>query len=273
LHGDIHRVRCTVCAAEYPCSEEYLCLLRQGTPPECPECSNRSEARVARSARSIRIGYLRPAIVLYEEPHPLGDEIGSICSTDLARKPDLLLVMGTSLKVHGIKKLVKDFCRVVHEHPGAGSPKNKSGGGKVLFINKTAPSAEWNGLIDYHIMGETDPWVERVIADWKKMRPADWEVQTTLFGGEEDPFKVVKHNSNIHKQTKAKKKQLDSENIPPAPSLGDVSSKISVPLSPSKRQRNADADEGSPRKKRATKPGAAKLPDKLLLFPHNIRST
>lgn len=140
-----------------------------------------AEARVARSARALRIGKLRPAIVLYDEPHPLGDDIGSIETVDLSRKPDLLIIMGTSLKVHGLKKLVKEFAKSVH----ATGAKSKARSplipkGKVIFVNKTAPSSEWDGIIDYHIEGETDAWVERVLDDWKRARPADWEVQTTL---------------------------------------------------------------------------------------------
>lgn len=121
------------------------------------------EDRIARAARSLRIGLLRPAIVLYQEHHPFGDDIADMCSTDLARKPDLLLIMGTSLKVHGVKKLVKEFARAVHERPGAGSSKNATAGGQVVFINKSPPGAEWADYIDYHIQGETDDWVTRVL--------------------------------------------------------------------------------------------------------------
>lgn len=145
-------------------------------------------ARVARSARALKVGKLRPAIVLYDETHPLGDDIGSIQSADIARKPDMLIIMGTSLKVHGFKKLVKDFARTVHESAppisaSVGSPlkKNAKGfAGKVIFVNKTAPGSEWNDVIDYHVAGETDRWVEKVIEDWKKARPSDWEMQKTL---------------------------------------------------------------------------------------------
>lgn len=38
LHGDIHRVRCISCSAEYPCTEEYLRVFEQGMAPDCPEC-------------------------------------------------------------------------------------------------------------------------------------------------------------------------------------------------------------------------------------------
>ena len=104
--------------------------------------------------------------------------------------------MGTSLKVHGLKKLVKEFAKTVHQRsvPTAvnstqsSRTRNESSlsglvdgnVGKVIFVNKTPPAGEWGGVIDYHIEGTTDEWAERVLADWKKMRPADWEVQTTL---------------------------------------------------------------------------------------------
>ena len=126
--------------------------------------------------------------MLYDEPHPLGDDIGTIQTADIARKPDMLIIMGTSLKVHGFKKLVKDFARTVHESAptpsgSAGSPLKKTAksfAGKVIFVNKTAPGSEWDGIIDYHVAGETDRWCEKVIEDWKKARPSDWEVQKTL---------------------------------------------------------------------------------------------
>jgi len=41
LHGDIHRVRCMSCSAEFPCTEEHITMFGEGTPPDCPECSSR----------------------------------------------------------------------------------------------------------------------------------------------------------------------------------------------------------------------------------------
>jgi hypothetical protein len=174
-----------------------------------------AEARVARSARPLKIGTLRPAIVLYDEPHPLGDDIGTIQTADISRKPDMLIIMGTSLKVHGLKKLVKDFAKTVHSSSSTGgkplSPKNlnnkstKSWAGKVIFVNRTPPpQGEWSDIIDYHVEGETDKWVEKVLEDWKKMRPADWEVQKTLDGvdGEGSPFKVVKNATTAKAKSK-----------------------------------------------------------------------
>ncbi|KDQ50066.1 hypothetical protein JAAARDRAFT_142547 [Jaapia argillacea MUCL 33604] len=213
LHGDIHRVRCTFCSAELTCTKEHMEVFEQGQAPDCPECSARSQARLVRLARPLRVGTLRPAIVLYDEPHPLGDEIGTIQTTDLNRKPDLLIIMGTSLKVHGFKKLVKEFAKAVHSHPSSSSSPSATSRKKrkVIFVNKTAPSgSEWEGIIDYHVMGGSDEWVTRVLDDWKKMRPADWEIQTTLFGSGEqgaNAFKVVKE---VAGPTKPKSESIHS---------------------------------------------------------------
>ncbi|KAF9460115.1 DHS-like NAD/FAD-binding domain-containing protein [Collybia nuda] len=212
LHGDIHRVRCMSCSAEYPYTIENLEIFKEGTPPDCPECLTRSEARAARSARPIRVGSLRPAVVLYDEPHPLGDFIGSIQSADLARKPDLLIIMGTSLKVHGFKKLVKEFAKTIHT-PAGSSSSAKPRVGRVIFVNKTPPPAEWLDIIDYHVEGETDTWVNKVVEDWKKMRPSDWEVQQTLVATDGDvtlgnKFKTIKNIPAPRMKGKRKSEQL-----------------------------------------------------------------
>lgn len=41
LHGDIHRVRCTFCSADFPCIDEYAASFDRGIAPECPECLSR----------------------------------------------------------------------------------------------------------------------------------------------------------------------------------------------------------------------------------------
>ncbi|KAG5644611.1 hypothetical protein DXG03_008089 [Asterophora parasitica] len=221
LHGDIHSVRCMSCSAEYPCTDDHISMFLEGTPPDCPECASRLEARVARSARPTRVGSLRPAIVLYDEPHPLGDEIGTIQSSDLLRRPDMLIIMGTSLKVHGLRKMVKEFAKTVHASaPSSSTSTANSWQGKVIFVNKTAPASEWNGIIDYHVEGDTDSWVAKVVEDWKKMRPADWEVQQTLVAADGDVsmsggFKTIKDLFTPKGKGKGRKPFPGEENIHP----------------------------------------------------------
>ncbi|KAJ6520037.1 DHS-like NAD/FAD-binding domain-containing protein [Mycena sanguinolenta] len=275
LHGDIHRVRCRSCSAEYPCTQNHIDLFLEGLAPDCPECLERAQARIARAARTIKVGSLRPAIVLYDEPHPLGDDIATIQSADLARKPEMLIIMGTSLKVHGLKKLVKEFAKTVHALAPSSPAKTKKWLGKVVFVNRTPPGAEWAGIIDYHIAGETDAWVEKVIEDWKKLRPSDWEVQQKLVVTDGDvslngngAFNVVTSTKNKTKDTKdtKKKPRNDEENVPPLPtamvlSTPDVApaaskSTSTPPLSPSKRRQTNShyTVESSPSKRRTFSP-------------------
>ena len=109
--------------------------------------------------------------MLYDEPHPLGEEIGALQAYDLVRSPDMLLIMGTSLKVHGLKKVVKAFAKAVHARKGT-----------VVFVNATPPTKEWEGVIDIHVHGETDVWVHKVEEEWRRVRPQDWQLQTRLDG-------------------------------------------------------------------------------------------
>ncbi|EAU90600.2 hst3 protein [Coprinopsis cinerea okayama7 len=246
LHGDIHR----------------------GVAPGCPECTSRSEARVARSARALRVGSLRPAIVLYDEPHPLGDDIGEIQTTDLSKKPDMLIIMGTSLKVHGLKKLVKEFAKTIHASTAASSNATSTSAPslgrkpfKVIFVNKTPPSSEWSDYIDYHVQGDSDTWVNRVIEDWKRMRPADWEIQQTLSG--ELGFKAAKPTTVAAKKASKKK----DENAPP----DAIYSVANPPSSPGKRRQKSthyDDLDSSPSKRQSVAPFQGILPpsERKMLF-------
>jgi hypothetical protein len=72
----------------------------------------------------------------------------------------VLLILGTSLKVHGLKVMVREFAKTVH-----------SKGGKVVFINRTKPpESTWGEFIDYWVEWDCDEWV----LDLKQRRPDIW---------------------------------------------------------------------------------------------------
>lgn len=41
LHGDIRRVRCTICSAIFPFAGEHMSEFLQGIAPNCPDCESR----------------------------------------------------------------------------------------------------------------------------------------------------------------------------------------------------------------------------------------
>ncbi|WVW83984.1 hypothetical protein I302_106008 [Kwoniella bestiolae CBS 10118] len=238
LHGDLGRVRCVLCMKDFERTGEWLEAFREGEAPDCPACLERSQSRVNRSARATSVGTLRPSIVLYDEPHPLGDDIGSVTTYDLSRQPDLLLIMGTSLKVHGLKRLVKEFARSVHAQNASSSDKKTKKKGIVVFVNATPPAAkEWEGIIDYHIQGETDKWVERVEEEWKKVKPSDWQTQTRLDG----EMVVVGKPRAIKGKGKAKAKPLTTFDKPNQPVQLPTPRPTASPRSPAKHHQTTSS--------------------------------
>lgn len=135
--------------------------------------------------------------MLYGEPHPCEDDLSACLENDLSLRPDLLLVMGTSLKVKGIQRVVTEFAKTVH---------NKKGG-TVIFVNLTKPADSiWSNLIDYWVNMDCD----RYVADLKKRRPNIFTVQTRI------PFMGVgksteKKNGNSKSNSHREKAELSQE--------------------------------------------------------------
>lgn len=170
LHGDLDILRCTLC--QKTCGWEEggrEALLLSGKAPECLSCALQDQGRRDRGKRGTKIGTLRPNIVLYGEEHPAGDAISKITTNDLSFAPDVLLILGTSLHVHGLKILVKEFAKAVHARAG--------GKGKVVFVNLSKPpESVWSNVIDFWIAMDCDQWVGAM----KRHRPDLWQLQTEL---------------------------------------------------------------------------------------------
>ncbi|KAL8749447.1 MAG: hypothetical protein Q9199_007674 [Rusavskia elegans] len=170
LHGDLAVLRCTLC--QQTCGWEDRrreATMLKGKAPECFSCATSDQQRRDRGKRGTKIGSLRPNIVLYGEEHPEADAVGSITTHDLSLAPDVLLILGTSLHVHGLKTMVKEFAKCVHARP-----KEK---GKVIFVNLSQPSeSTWSDSIDYWVSMDCDEW----IGSLRRHRPDIWHLQTEL---------------------------------------------------------------------------------------------
>lgn len=170
LHGDLDTLRCTLC--QKICGWEEggrEALLLSGKAPECLSCTLQDQGRRDRGKRGTKIGTLRPNIVLYGEEHPAANAVSLITTNDLSFAPDVLLILGTSLHVHGLKVLVKEFAKAVHARAG--------GKGKVIFVNLTKPSESvWKDVIDYWVSMDCDQWV----GGMRRHRPDLWQIQTEL---------------------------------------------------------------------------------------------
>ncbi|KAL8865953.1 MAG: hypothetical protein Q9174_006589 [Haloplaca sp. 1 TL-2023] len=198
LHGDLEVLRCTLCQKTCGWEEQGReDALLKGAAPECFSCALSDRQRRDRGKRGTKIGTLRPNIVLYGEEHPAGDALGCITANDLSLAPDVLLILGTSLHVKGVKTMVKEFAKAVHARP--------KGKGKVIFVNLSKPcDSVWADSIDYWVSMDCDEWIGAL----RQHRPDIWQVQTEL------KAKVVK--KDIHRplkpSTPKKPKILHAEN-------------------------------------------------------------
>ncbi len=78
--------------------------------------------------RGRGIGRLRPNVIVYGEENPMDSEIGELTEQDLEAGPEVVFVVGTTLKVPGARRLVTEICRAVTAE-----------GGLTVWINKDAP--------------------------------------------------------------------------------------------------------------------------------------
>lgn len=198
LHGDLETLRCSLCQQTCAWNDRDTRVLLAGKPPLCQLCIVKDLERQDRGKRGTKVGTLRPNIVLYGEEHPSGDAVGSITAHDLALSPDVLLILGTSLHVHGLKILVKEFSKSVHARAG--------GKGKVIFVNLSKPPESiWKDAFDYWVSMDCDAWVDAM----RKHRPDLWEIQ------EELKFSVRKTDDKRipSKSISPQNMQEDKENI------------------------------------------------------------
>lgn len=170
LHGTLQTLHCQNCSHSFP-AQPHVSQLSAGSLPDCPECTALEETRALVGKRSRGIGRLRPSVVLYNEPHKDGEGVGAAVERDLLGRggrggPDLLLVVGTSLRVPGTKRIVREFAKAARARDGppvevssglptpTSSPRLSPAAEDVpirsvyLNLGFPVPTREWEGVFD-----------------------------------------------------------------------------------------------------------------------------
>ena len=111
LHGGLEKMVCSKCNT---LSDFEPALFNGPDPPPCSACIEADRVRTDHAGkRSHGIGKLRPRIVLYNEHNPDEDAIGAVVSADLKTRPDAIIVVGTSMKIPGVRRIVREMCSVI----------------------------------------------------------------------------------------------------------------------------------------------------------------
>ncbi|KAM3071385.1 hypothetical protein ACMFMG_008979 [Clarireedia jacksonii] len=144
LHGGLEKMVCSKCGH----IQDFDGALFEGPEaPPCPECEETDMVRIASGLRSHGIGRMRPRMVLYNEYNPDEDAIGAVSAADLKKVADAVIVVGTSLKIPGIRRLVKEMCKETRDRRG----------GFTAWINlEGEPGLEFKDCWDLVVRGKCD---------------------------------------------------------------------------------------------------------------------
>jgi NAD-dependent histone deacetylase SIR2 len=112
VHGGLDYMVCSKCHDLAPFDAEKF---NGPTPPPCPTCVENDTIRQVADKRSHGIGCLRPRMVLYNEHNPDDEAIGSCAAADMRLRPDAVIVAGTTLKVPGVRRIVREMCNIVQD--------------------------------------------------------------------------------------------------------------------------------------------------------------
>jgi NAD+-dependent protein deacetylase SIR2 len=125
--------------------------------------------------RSHGIGKLRPRITLYGEDYPFDSEsIGSVVACDLRSKPDALIVVGTTLHLPGVRKIVRDMARTV--------ANNRTG--LTIWINREPPPQSLSTRLgvawDFIALSSSDEVARRVLRRKHESQGCERKVVDTI---------------------------------------------------------------------------------------------
>lgn len=198
LHGTLQNLYCPTCHLTLPLSTpSHLEALRLGNSLACPQCTELDGTRRLVGKRTRGVARLRPGVVLYNEPHREGEaeRVGECVRRDLIglgsgqlsragstrRKrggDDLLIVAGTSLRIPGAKRIVREFAKALHPNVDSGDDiQTRQATVKTVYLNLEfpVPAREWDGAFDVWVQGDVQAFasgfeeyraeVERASAD------------------------------------------------------------------------------------------------------------
>ena len=151
LHGSLEQMVCTKCNKLSPFE---AALFSGPVPPLCTQCVENDQIRTyVAGKRSHGIGRLRPRMVLYNESNPDDEAIGAVVKADLLKRPDAVIVVGTSLEIPGVKRIVREMCGTVRGRKD----------GVAVWINRGPPpiGKDFEDCWDLVVAGDCDQVAQR----------------------------------------------------------------------------------------------------------------
>lgn len=184
LHGTLDEMHCSKCNHIEPL-DRHLHILESGHSIHCPKCLESDFSRTALGERSRGVGVLKVSVVLYGEEHKQASRVGEIAEKDLlkAARPDILIVAGTTLRIPGVKKLVKELAKVIKQpireaildeegNPTGEFTEREDTSKRVIFVNRDPPNPEktWSDVFDTFVQGDAQAFARLVRQELQALR-------------------------------------------------------------------------------------------------------
>jgi NAD-dependent protein deacetylase SIR2 len=273
LHGGLQKMVCSKCNE---LSDLQADLFDGPTPPLCEQCVATDNARTEHAGkRSHGVGRLRPRMVLYNEHNPDDEAIGAVMKADLRTRPDALIVVGTTLKIPGVKRIVKEMCGVVRGRRD----------GLTVWMNMDEPPVSKDFEWDLIVRGPCDRVAQEASTHiWEIPRSESVSTeeaekiassQTVEVQVPATPKKLVAKMREAEKSMPTPQSSRSSSTLPPA----TVQSKpvpllLKNSLAKTGPKATGPKDAQKPKVKRATKPKAppgTKRGKKVSVVPANAQ--
>jgi NAD+-dependent protein deacetylase SIR2 len=153
LHGTLFQLRCSICSTRRPL-ENYFHDLERGELPRCGSCEADRVERASNEKRSRSSGFLRADVVLYDEAIEDDEFImdAGLADVQNVSEGDVLLVVGTSLKIPGINSIMKLI-----------GPAFDKANGHIIYLDLKAPPTTWSKRFSMCIEGDCQVFAEAAI--------------------------------------------------------------------------------------------------------------
>ncbi|AFM97934.1 sirtuin-like protein [Encephalitozoon hellem ATCC 50504] len=198
LHGNMKKLSCLYCGYKIEFGDSERGAYGKGEEIICPNCIKRNEKR-GKDARKRPVGVFHTTIIHYNQSHPDSSFISRTAQND--SDCDLFIVMGTSLKVFGVKKLVKYFCRL-----------NTTRGRRIL-VNLDKPSKEFRELFDFFWNGDCDEFCKALGEELGLKSMTDGVRRLSITKKEDcsQPLNVPERNVATESDVKVEGKMIEKE--------------------------------------------------------------
>jgi len=242
LHGGLDKMVCSKCG---DLSNFDADLFNGPLAPVCATCVELDRVRTdIAGKRSHGIGRLRPRMVLYNEHNPDDEAIGALTQDDMKKRPDAIIVVGTSLKIPGVKRIVREMCNIV---------RGRKDGVAIWINNDPEPTGkEFEDCWDIVVRGTCDAVAKHAaLRYWWEKQDSEEPTQEQWNKAIENSVEVV-----INKTYKAVPTTEHFRKALPSPTFSPIASRtvlevsnsfseedelVATPPTPSKSPKKASA--------------------------------